>query len=277
MSDVYYVPLITERGEFLLTESGEQLTTETEQEIAESAPTGPGGAYNGVKNFIMRRLGYPRVKVYMAEEQLDDCIWLAINRYFEYRGDETNLKTHNLNAASGQNDFDIPVFIVPEYIHEVLFKPSDPLLSMTGVMQDVYILYYLQNAGGASNFIVDYWMTLASYEEYTRVLGNQPHWEILNGKIRVYPTPSIGYNLAIKYMDLPSETTIENIRWIREYSLAQAKQVEGEIRSKFSSFSAGSGDISLNGDALKSESQIEIEKLELYLFERQIPLGFTTG
>jgi len=275
MSDVYYVPLISENGEFILTEAEEQLTTEEELPVASATPTGPGGIYNSIKNFIMRRLGHPRIKIYMIEEQLNDCIWLAINRYFEYK--DINLMTHNINSPSGQNSFDVPASIVPEFIHEVIFKPSDPLLSLTGVMQDVYILYYLQNAGGASNFIVDYWMTLASYEEYTRVLGNQPHWEFLNGKIYVYPTPSIAYNLVIKYMELPSETVIENTRWIKEYSLAQAKMVEGEIRSKFSSFSAGSGEISLNGDALKAEASQETQKLEDELFSKQIPLGFIMG
>jgi len=277
MSDVYSEPLITESGEFILTESGEQLTLEEDLPVAEGGALGTsnGASYNSIKNFVMRRLGYPRVKVYMAEEQVDDCIWLAINRYFEYK--DVNIRSLALNAPSGQNSFEIPAGVVPEFIHEVIFKPSDPLLSLTGVMQDVYILYYLQNAGGASNFIVDYWMTLASYEEYVRVLGNQPHWEILNGLLYVYPTPSIDYNLVIKYMELPSETVIENTRWIREYSLAQSKLVEGEIRSKFSSFTAGSGEISLNGDALKADGNQEILKLEDELYSKQIPLGMVIG
>jgi hypothetical protein len=53
--------------------------------------------------------------------------------------------------------------------------------------------------------------------------------------------------------------------------------VEGEIRSKFSSFTAGSGEIGLNGDTLKGEAQQEIQKLEDWLFERQIPLGMIIG
>jgi len=277
MAEIYNEPLITESGDFLLTEGDEQIATEADLEVADPGEirTTPATSYNGIKNFVMRRMGYPRVKVYMTEEQLDDCIWLAINRYFEYKDD--NMKTMYISSTSGTNSFEIPPTIVPEFIHEVIFKPSDPLLSMTGVMQDVYILYYMQNAGGASNFIVDYWMTLASYEEYTRVLGNQPHWEILNGKIYVHPTPSVAYHLAIKYMELPSEAKIENTRWIREYSLAQSKIVEGEIRSKFSSFSAGSGEISLNGDALKAEGENNIMKLEDELFSKQIPLGMVIG
>jgi hypothetical protein len=233
-------------------------------------------SYNSIKNFVMGRMGYPRVKVYATEEQLDSCVWEAINRYFEYKDD--NLKRTYINGSAGTATYAIPATIVPKYIHNVIFKPTDPLFSLTGVVQDVYLLYYLQNAGGASNFIVDYWMTLASYEEYVRVLGNQPHWQIMDETNLVLdPTPSVDFIIGIEYMAIPDEATIENIRWIRLYTLALAKGIEGEIRSKFSSFQAGSGEISLNGDALKAESKEEQQKLEDWLFQRQDPLGMIVG
>jgi len=272
---IYNEPLITESGEFFLTESGEQLVLETDVPVTETIQSPFTGSYTSIKNFIMRRLGHPRIKVYMIEEQLDDCIWLAINRYFEYK--DVKISTTYISGNKGMGSYTIPPTVVPEMIHEVIFKPTDPLLSMTGVMQDVYILYYLQNAGGASNFIVDYWMTLASYEEYTRVLGNQPHWDIMNDKLYLDPIPSTDFTIGIRYSELPSESVIENTRWIREYSLAQSKLVEGEIRSKFSSFSAGSGEISLNGDALKSEAAQDIQKLEDEVYSKQIPLGMVVG
>lgn len=232
--------------------------------------------YESIKNFITQRLGFPRVKVYMTSEQLDSCIWEAISWYYDFR-DEV-LKQAYISGIPGQSTYDIPPTIVPRFIREVIFKPSDPLLSLTGVMQDVYVLYYLQSSGGASSFIVDYWMTLASYEEYERVLGNQPHWELFNeNQIKLDPIPSIDFTLGIRYSEIPSENVISNIRWIRLYSLACAKAIEGEIRSKFSSFSAGSGDISLNGDALKAEAEIEKERLLTENFERQYPLGMIIG
>lgn len=233
-------------------------------------------AYENLKNFVMRKMGYPRIKIYITPEQIDDCIWEAINRYYEYR--EGDMKETYVNGFAGNGTYDIPPTIVPQYIHEVIFKPTDPLLSMTGVMQDVYLLYYLQNSGGASNFIVDYWMTLMNYEEYERVLGNQPHWQIIEGnKIKLDPTPSLDFTVGIRYMALPSTAIIENIRWIRLYTLALAKGIEGEIRSKFSTFSAGSSEVSLNGDALKAESEQEKQKLEDELFEKQDPLGMCVG
>lgn len=233
-------------------------------------------AYEGIKNFIMRRLGYPRVKVYTTSEQLDDCVWEAMSHFFEYRALET--KYTYLSGTADKGIYTLPPEVIPEYIREVIFKPGDPLLSMTGVMQDTYILYYLQSSGGASNFITDYWMTLASYEEYVRVLGNQPHWEIIErDKLKLNPTPTIGFRVGIKHDVIPDESVIENIRWIRLYALAAAKGIEGEIRSKFSTFTAGSGDISLNGDALKNESATEKQALLDENFSKQDPLGMIMG
>lgn len=233
-------------------------------------------AYSTIKNFILGRLGHPRVKIYLTDEQLNDCIWEAISFYYEMRDDL--VKEHYMPGTAYVGKYTIPPHIVPKYIHEIIFKPTDPLFSLTGVMQDVYLLYYLQNAGGASNFIVDYWMTLANYEEYVRVLGNQPHWQIVDGNtLKLDPTPSIDFQIGIRYMAIPDEIAIEQIRWIRLYSLACAKQVEGEIRSKFSTLHAGSGEISLNGDALKAEAEVEKARLLEENMSKQMPLGMVVG
>ena len=234
-------------------------------------------AYQTIKNFILRRLGYPVVKVYLTEEQLDDCIWESMNRYFEFRGDDM-LKESYISGIAGQGTYTLPATIDPHNIHQVIFKPTDPLMSLTGVMQDVYLLYYLQNAGGASNFIVDYWMALASYEEYQRVLGTQPHYTLINGnQIKLDPIPQTGFMIGIRYMDIYDEATIESNRWMRLYALAIAKQIEGEIRSKFSTFQAGSGEVSLNGDTLKQEGQTERDTLIEENMQKQWPLGMVMG
>ena len=232
-------------------------------------------AYEGIKNFVVRRLGYPVVKVYITSEQIEDAIWEAISYYTEYNMCKTNWKY--INGTSGVNEYDLPPDIIPSFIKEVVFKPGDPLLSLTGVTQDVYLMYYINNSGSTS-FVTDYWLTLASYEEYTRVLGNQPHWEIINNnKLKLDPTPSINFVIGIKYKELPDENFIENNRWIRQYTLAVCKTIEGEIRSKFSSFQAGSGEVSLNGESLKAEGKQEMQELLEFNFSRQEPLGMVVG
>jgi len=50
--------------------------------------------------------------------------------------------------------------------------------------------------------------------------------------------------------------------WLRDYAFNKAKFMLGEARSKFTTIAGPQGGTSLNGDALKSEAQADLEKLE---------------
>jgi len=61
-------------------------------------------------------------------------------------------------------------------------------------------------------------------------------------------------------------------QWLRDYTLATAKEMLGEARSKFGSISGPSSPVTLNGTALKSEAKEMIEKLDKEL-ETLVPGG----
>lgn len=50
--------------------------------------------------------------------------------------------------------------------------------------------------------------------------------------------------------------------WLQDYAYSFAKRIVGEARSKFSQIAGPQGGASLNGEALKTEAQAEIDKLE---------------
>lgn len=50
--------------------------------------------------------------------------------------------------------------------------------------------------------------------------------------------------------------------WLQEYAYSFAKRIVGEGRSKFTQIAGPQGGSSLNGDALKTEAQAEMDKLE---------------
>jgi len=69
-------------------------------------------------------------------------------------------------------------------------------------------------------------------------------------------------------------------QWLKDYTLAVAKYMLGEARSKFATISTPQGGTSLNGDALKADAQAEMEKLEMDLAtyaEGSKPLSFVIG
>ena len=68
--------------------------------------------------------------------------------------------------------------------------------------------------------------------------------------------------------------------WVQDYALALAKYTLGEARSKFSTIAGPQGGTSLNGDALKAEAQVEIDKLDEELrnyVDGSDPLSFIIG
>ena len=69
-------------------------------------------------------------------------------------------------------------------------------------------------------------------------------------------------------------------QWLKDYTLAVAKYMLGEARSKFATISTPQGGTSLNGDALKADAQAEMEKLEMDLanyIDGSKPLSFVIG
>jgi hypothetical protein len=68
--------------------------------------------------------------------------------------------------------------------------------------------------------------------------------------------------------------------WIQEYAYSFAKRIVGEARSKFGQIAGPQGGTSLNGDALKQEATVEMEKLEEELktyIDGSVPLTWVTG
>ena len=70
------------------------------------------------------------------------------------------------------------------------------------------------------------------------------------------------------------------VQWLKDYTLATCKFMLGEARSKFATIAGPQGGTSLNGDALKAEAQVEIDKLDEELrnyVDGSDPLSFIIG
>ena len=68
--------------------------------------------------------------------------------------------------------------------------------------------------------------------------------------------------------------------WLQEYAYSFAKRILGEARSKFNQIAGPQGGTTLNGDALKTEAEAEMEKLETQLkenIEGNLPMTWVIG
>lgn len=128
-----------------------------------------------------------------------------------------------------------------------------------------------------------------------RVRRSNYSYELIGKNLRIFPTPSTPKKLWIRFAppqdgmnpDIGSKaldgvsglsnlnfgnlaySTINSVgrQWIRQYCLALCKETLGRVRSKFGSVPIPNGDLSLDGDSLKSEAQTDKDNLKTTLRE----------
>ena len=111
-------------------------------------------------------------------------------------------------------------------------------------------------------------------------------FHIQNNKLRIFPDPTGDYTLWFQYFKTSDRTTLttdatvvsdfsnigydnmlyKNIndpgkQWIKKYTLALCKELLGSIRGKYSSMPIPNGEVSLDGDTLRSEGAAERDAL----------------
>jgi len=170
----------------------------------------------------------------------------------------------------------------------------DPF-SMTGMSYS----NVLQELGfGAYSPAVQFLMTpifedllrMQAIEFNDMVRKSQYSFQLINNKLRIFPIPTYDYKLWIEYSNdveayasgtlTPSGSKVvsdfSNVpyknhayadindsgrQWIRNYFLANCKEILGAIRQKYQTIPIPGGEVTLDGAELRSEAQQEKERL----------------
>ena len=90
-------------------------------------------------------------------------------------------------------------------------------------------------------------------------------WNSQSKKLRIEQRPRSEESVMLLCYNVKPDFAIINDtyagQWIKDYSLANCKMMLGQAREKFAQIAGPQGGSSLNGAALKSEAQTEIDKL----------------
>jgi len=154
-----------------------------------------------------------------------------------------------------------------------------------------------QNRGAGVSFMLlpmyDIMLRNQQVEFSDMVRKSAYSFELQNNVIKLFPKPTSDFNLWFQYYTEASKVTgslgtINNvtsfadidyrvmtysrinspgIQWIKKYTLALAKELLGQIRSKYASVPIPGGDVSLDGDSLRGEGAAEKENLITQLRE----------
>lgn len=211
-------------------------------------------------SYIRTKLGEPKIRVELANSQIQTNLYDAAQLFREYSTGRGNSRTYLvLNLVKGQQDYQLP-----DEVMQIGYDKSSQTVSAWVLAQlsgyaasDVLAL---KSFDMVSFYMLQQWIHYLKYITISK-------WRIFfnsNTKI-LHIVPKPDDSLTKLFIEVYTQADIEelyNERFIREYTLALCKIQLGEHRSKFQSLPGFNNSVSLNGETLKTEGQTEKEKLE---------------
>ena len=233
------------------------------------------------------RLADGIVDVELDRAHYDVAVDKAIARYRQLSAGSVEESIMFLQTQPGVQDYTLP-----NEVQEVrrLYRRGVGSSSGTGVNFDPFDVafnnMYLLNAGQIGGLA-----TFDAFSQYKetigRIFGSEYNfiWNRNTKALKILRNVATDEEIAVGvYNFIPEDILLGDVyasNWLGSYSLATSKMILGEARSKYVGGLPGAGGaIQLNGDALKSEGQGEIEMLLQSLHnmeEGNTPLGFVIG
>jgi hypothetical protein len=231
-----------------------------------------------VKDYILARLGFPVVRVELTDFQIKTAIDEAVTE-LDYHAPYWNTQMAAFECSAGVNQYMLPLHIAHSLNYVVYKKTLLSIQNQAGTLEFDFFIKYFQDNFLFSDFDIPGWyMTQTHLESVRKILSQEGSWDLINGNVlQLAPTPVLGEDVIVVYRGLNTGTMHPYYKkWIRNYALAVAKTILGEIRGKFSSLPSPGGGASLNGSTLAQAGDQEKEKLkEQLLSEIEEPPVFT--
>ena len=233
------------------------------------------------------RLADGIVDVELDREHYDIAIDKALQKYRQLSSGSVEESIIFIQTVEG-----ITEYTLPSEVMEVrrLYRRGVGTNSGGGTNFDPFDVafnnMYMLQAGQMGGLAV--FDAFAQYKETIgRIFGSEYNflWNRNTKQLKILRNVKHEEEVAVGvYNFIPESILLVDVyagNWLASYSLAQSKLMLGEARSKYTSGLPGAGGaIQLNGETLKSEAQLELDKAmeSLHNFEEgNQPLGFVIG
>lgn len=235
------------------------------------------------KQYCLRKLGWPALKINVTDEQVEDRIDEAISYWqdYHYDGSEIVYYKHKMTAQDIQQGYvDIPqgyLGVVRIFELSSSYQSADMFSVQYQFMQD-----NLQNLtqAGLANYVMsrqyiemlNEWFNGAPLIRFNR-LTNKLYIDVTGSKL-------VEGAYIIVEAHAPINQTYSEIwsdRWLQNYATVLIKENWGTNTSKFSNGQLVSG-IMFNGEKIYEDAKAERQKLEEEVLESYgAVLGFSIG
>ena len=231
-------------------------------------------------------LGGGMIDVELDPEHYNLSIDKALRKYRQRAENSVEESFLILQLQTDQNEYTLPNTITE--VRDIYTRTS----SVTGMagneiepFEAAYLnLYFLHTSrsGGMANFD----MLAQSRETLGKLFGSEIQFTFntVSKKLTLHRRIKSQSDVILHIYNLRTEVELftdpYSGSWIKEWSLAEAKMMLGEARSKFATIASPQGGTQLNGDTLKQDAMASKEKLEqeltLYV-DGSAAYGFVIG
>jgi hypothetical protein len=233
------------------------------------------------------RLGGQMVSLEMDIEHLELAGRLAFDKFRQHSSNSVEESYAFLDLQTDQD-----VYYLPETVQEVrqIFRRGTGASGPGGgVQMDPFNLafnnLYLLQAGRSGGLL-----TYELFSQYQKTVGMMFGmyvnftWSSTSKRLQLIRKPGAPETVLLWiYNHRPEEVLLQDAyakNWIRDWALAELKEMLGQARSKFQQIAGPSGGTTLNGSELKQEAQQMKEALmkSIQTYEEgSIGLGFIIG
>ena len=222
-----------------------------------------------LKDYCLRRLGYPVVDINVDDEQVEDRIDDALKYYqdYHYDGTERIFLKHQITQADKENEY----ITIPEAVIGVIrvFDIGDSLNS-SNLFNIRYQIHLNDLFDFTSTTYVPYVSAMRHVEMLEEIfVGKKPirfqrHKNQLNIDMDWGTDVLVGEYVIIecyRILDPNTYTDVYGDRWLARYTTALIKRQWGENLKKFEGMTLPGG-VQFNGQKIWEEATEEINKLE---------------
>lgn len=233
-------------------------------------------------NYCLRQLGAPVIDINVAEEQVDDRIDDALQKFWEFHAD--GLQKQYVVYILTEDDVRLKNVPITDNIISVLRILPAISQTSTGIDYQAFmtdILNLQTSSGGVGGYILaqSYLSLLNQFFNYEKPISFNRNTNTLRIDAD-WNNLDVGDPIVIEcYAITDPEEHIKtwNDIWLKQYATALIKKQWGQNLIKYEGFQLPSG-TTLNGRQFYDDAIADIEKLETELRDVwELPVDFFTG
>lgn len=222
-----------------------------------------------LKDYILRKLGYPVVDVNISDDQLEDRIYEAFQLFtdYHYNGSTRVWLQHQITAEDITNKY----ITVPEYITGVIevLRPTGGGLSSDNIFSYQFQYTQAEAFNLSSTSILNYDANMRRLSMLDDMFNGDKRIRFEKHTDKIYidgdwSNYAVGEWLMFNvYRSLDPEefSDVWNDRWLKSYCVALCKKQWADNLLKFQNVSLMNG-VTFNVETMLADAKEEIAKLE---------------